>query len=196
MCHKAPRRAAKPPAQLFLNGPPVDISSRCLLHCRQAEKQHFTVGDGDCVGANCFSASFLSLSKFNCDFHILFTENTAVRGSQSDSDYSRRELTCIYILTYSIVLWYNTSIEIKRGNMNEQRALAMVWHMANMWLTESTQRFQYNLETNQLEDYLSDFLDSHYPQNEEMDAENALAMLLPYLHMQEGTVGTLVSQEN
>ena len=80
--------------------------------------------------------------------------------------------------------------------MNEKDALRMIWHMANMWLTESTQRFQYNRETNQLDDYLSDFLDSHYPHNEEMDAEKALTIMLPYVHMQEGTVGTLVTQES
>ena len=50
---------------------------------------------------------------------------------------------------------------MKRGNMKDQDALNMVWHMANMWLSEATQRFQENGETNQIEDYLTDLLDSH-----------------------------------
>ena len=62
--------------------------------------------------------------------------------------------------------------------MKDQDALEMVWHMANMWLTEPSQRFQYNSETNQMEDYLTDLLESHYPQNTEENAEQALRIVL------------------
>ena len=62
--------------------------------------------------------------------------------------------------------------------MKDQDALDMVWHMANMWLTEPSQRFQYNSETNQMEDYLTDLLESHYPQNTEENAEQALRIVL------------------
>ena len=62
--------------------------------------------------------------------------------------------------------------------MKDQAALEKVWHMANMWLTEPSQRFQYNSETNQMEDYLTDLLESHYPQNTEENAEQALRIVL------------------
>jgi len=83
--------------------------------------------------------------------------------------------------------------------MKDQDALNMVWHMANMWLCDATQRFQENGETNQIEDYLTDLLESHYPQNTEEDAEQALSIVLdqirdiPRVRMSETT---LSSQEN
>ena len=75
-------------------------------------------------------------------------------------------------------MWYTSSMKIKRENMTNQDALSMVWHMANMWLTEGSQRFQYNPETNQMDDCLTDLLETHYPQNTEADAEKALQTVL------------------
>ena len=81
--------------------------------------------------------------------------------------------------------------------MNDQDALGMVWHMANMWLSELSQRFQVNEETNQMEDYLTDLLDSHYPQNTEEDAEKALRIVLDVIRdIPRVRETTLSSQEN
>jgi hypothetical protein len=81
--------------------------------------------------------------------------------------------------------------------MNDQDALDMVWHMANMWLSELSQRFQVNEETNQMEDYLTDLLDSHYPQNTEEDAEKALRIVLDVIRdIPRVRETTLSSQEN
>ena len=45
--------------------------------------------------------------------------------------------------------------------MTEKEAMAMVWHMANMWLCEGTQRFQQHPITNEWEDCLEILLESH-----------------------------------
>ena len=68
-------------------------------------------------------------------------------------------------------------------DMTEQEALGMIWHMANMWLCEETQRFQQHPVTNEWEDCLGLLLESHgatseglYPVTEK-DAEEALRII-------------------
>jgi hypothetical protein len=58
--------------------------------------------------------------------------------------------------------------------MTNEEALNMVWHMANMWLCEETQRFQQHPVTNEWMDVIGDLLESHYPDNTELAAEEAL----------------------
>ena len=68
--------------------------------------------------------------------------------------------------------------------MTTNEALGMVWHMANMWLSEETQRFQQHPVTNEWQDCLEDLLESHGVTSEglvhtttEEDAEKALSVL-------------------
>ena len=62
-------------------------------------------------------------------------------------------------------------------NMTEKEAMDIVWHMANMWLSESTQRFQPDPVYNEWTDYIGDFLEGHDPNNTESAAEEALRVM-------------------
>ena len=68
--------------------------------------------------------------------------------------------------------------------MTENEAMGMVWHMANMWLSEETQRFQQHPVTNEWQDCLKDLLEMHGVTSEglvhittEGDAEEALSII-------------------
>ena len=68
--------------------------------------------------------------------------------------------------------------------MTQNEAMNMVWHMANMWLSAETQRFQQNPATNEWQDCLKDLLESHGVTSEglvhittEADAEEALSIV-------------------
>jgi len=68
--------------------------------------------------------------------------------------------------------------------MTQNEAMGMIWHMANMWLCEETQRFQQHPVTNEWEDCLGILLESHGATSEglvrtitEKDAEEALSVI-------------------
>ena len=71
--------------------------------------------------------------------------------------------------------------------MTENEALGMIWHMANMWLCEGTQRFEPNPDyyfPDESQDWLEVLLESHGVTSEglvrittEADAEEALSII-------------------
>ena len=89
----------------------IDISETTHYTVVKRRADNFTHWVGVVKGCYGSSLVFCGVISQVVDFHIDYTGNTAVRGSQSDSQYPRRGLTTYWAFTWSINKWYNTSIE-------------------------------------------------------------------------------------
>ena len=89
----------------------IDISETTHYTVVKRRADNFTHWVGVVKGCYGSSLVFCGVISQVVGFHIDYTGNTAVRGSQSDSQYPRRGLTTYWAFTWSINRWYNTSIE-------------------------------------------------------------------------------------